>query len=203
MRKIQNIALAALALAVSACSTAPTAVSRNEPAALPLVARANPVDFSIKDVRISVPKTLIISEENIYYPTADIVWHGEAYGNRYDQVGAIFNAAMKHGVRDMKGHQKVYLDVEVTRFHSLTKRARYTVGGVHSIKFVYSLRDAKTNALIGKPRLVSADLKAFGGNRALKAEHKGLTQKVRIMSHLASLIKTEINATQERLSQTN
>ncbi len=191
MKPIKIVILAALVLGLSACAQS-SQVSRNEPLGTQLVGPAAAVTFNVQDVRISVPDSLSVSEANVYYPTADIVWREDVYGERHQQVQAIFQEGMDRGVKNLTGSRAIFLDIEVARFHSLTERARYTVGGVHSIKFKLTLRDVQTGAVIGKPRLVNADLKAYGGKRAVAAEHRGLTQKVRILAHLASLIQREV-----------
>ena len=127
------------AIGLSACASAP--VTRDLPpgAALDAVPASvslnalGPVD--VVAINVSVPETLLVSEKNSYYPGGDIVWHGDPVGNRRDQVKAIFEAAMANGTSDMTGDRKVMLDIVVTRFHSLTPKARYTVGGVHAIQF--------------------------------------------------------------------
>lgn len=205
MKPMKSIILAAMMLTVTACSQS-SQVSRNEPMSTTLLAQTTQnagVTFKVEDVRVSVPNSLVVSEKNIYYPTADIVWRGDPYGDRYEQVEAIFTAGMKHGAANLNGNRAVYVDIEVLRFHSLTERARYTVGGVHSIKFNMALRDVQTGALIGAPRLIKADLKAFGGRKAVEAEHKGLTQKIRIMSHLASVIQNEVAGVQTGVTVSN
>lgn len=148
--------------------------------------------YSVKEVRVSVPETLVVSEDSVYYRTADIVWRGEPYGDRHQQVGEIFKDGMTRALRALNGPREIYVDVEVTRFHALTNKARYTVGGVHSIKFILTLRDVETDLVIGEPRLIKADLIALGGARALAAEQRGLSQKRRINSHLAGVIQREV-----------
>ncbi len=191
MKPMKSIILAAMVLGVSACSQN-SQVSRNDPLNAPLVGAVPAVTFNVQDVRISVPASLSVSEANIYYPSADIVWRGDVFGERHQQVQTIFQDAMDRGVKDLNGSRAVIVNIEVQRFHSLTERARYTVGGMHSIKFTMSLRDVQTGAIIGKTRLVNADLKAFGGKKAVAAEHRGLTQKVRISDHLADVIRNEL-----------
>jgi len=206
MKPIKIILIAALVFGLSACAKTST-VSRNESINAPFVSTKSvetviaATTFSVRDVRVSVPDTLSVSEANIYFPSADIVWRGDFYGDRHDQVAAIFKEGMTRGVKDMNGAQAIYVDIEVKRFHSLTERARYTVGGIHSIKFILTLRDAKTGAMIADPRLIKADLKAYGGKRAVVAEHRGETQKVRITAHLAGVIKREILAIQDELKR--
>ncbi len=204
MKPIKIILLAALVFGLSACAKN-TSVSRNESINAPFVGTKSvesiiiATTFSVRDVRVFVSDSLSVSEANIYLPSADIVWREDFYGDRHEQVAAIFKAGMMRGVKDMDGAQAIYVDIEVKRFHSLTERARYTVGGIHSIKFILTLRDAKTGALIADPRLIKADLKAYGGKRAVAAEHRGLTQKVRITAHLAKVIKREILAIEDEL----
>lgn len=191
MKPLKLIILAALVFGLSACAEK-NQVSRNEPLSTQLLAQAPATSFKVQDVRISVPDTLSVSEANVYYPTADIVWRGDVYGERHQQVEAIFEEAMTRGLNGLNGSRAIFVDIEVKRFHSLTERARYTVGGVHSISFMMTLRDVQTGAIIGKPQLVNGDLKAYGGKRAVANEHRGLTQKVRILSHLAGLIQLKV-----------
>lgn len=152
-------------------------------------------ELDIQRVNVVVPEDLVVSEANSYYPSGDIVWRGDAPGNRYAQVQAIFEDALTRGTAEMKSGTPVVLDVQVTRFHALTEKTRYTIGGVHSIRFGLALRDAETGALLSEPRMVKADLKGFGGQQAIDAERRGQTQKVRITDHLARLIQAELAQT--------
>lgn len=47
---------------------------------------------------------------------------------------------------------------------------------------------------LGEPMFIKADLEAFGGQKAIRAEAQGLTQKVRITSHLAHVIQTQLTS---------
>ena len=125
----------AMGLAVSGCSTVETA-TRNVPlenqVATETIAPA-PISFNVQDIRVSVPETLKVSEANRYYPSGDIVWREDPLGDRHAQVKAIFEAAMREGVGQLpQGTVPVILDIEVTRFHAVTEKARYTIGGVHA-----------------------------------------------------------------------
>jgi len=46
------------------------------------------------------------------------------------------------------------------------------------------VRDAATGAIVHEDPHVALNIKAFGGNKALEAERRGLTQKVRIEGYL-------------------
>jgi hypothetical protein len=55
------------------------------------------------------------------------------------------------------------------------------------------IRDFATGQIIGEPRLIKADLDAFGGKDALRADARGQTQKVRVTNHLAEVIRQELS----------
>ena len=149
--------------------------------------------YDVEDIRISVPSKLKVSEANVFYPVADIVWRGEPAGNRHAQVMSIFKEAMDRGTYTMNTGRKVLVDVEVTRFHSVTEKTRYTVGGTHSMRFTLTVRDAATGAVIDGPRLVAADAKAAGGAQAVAEEQMGRTQRVVVVERLASAIRAELS----------
>lgn len=175
---------------LAACGSVETA-TRNAPLETPVFSPLSPT-YSVSELHISVPQTLNVSEANLFFPVADIVWRGDVAGDRYQQVQSIFESGMGRGVTGLNGTSEVVVDIEVMRFHSLTEKARYTIGGVHSIKFKMSVYDAQTGSLMGAPRVVKADLDGFGGSRAIAAEQDGITQKVRIEQHLAQVIRSEL-----------
>jgi len=76
-----------------------------------------------------VPETLKVSEQNSYFPGGDIVWRGDAAGNRHEQAKAVFDRALTQGTETLEGIVNVGLDVRVERFHALTQKARHTTGG--------------------------------------------------------------------------
>ena len=183
------------ALGLSACASVDTA-SRNAPIDAPLsgIEAAAPLSSPVKvvAVTVNVPETLKVSEANRYYPSGDIVWREDPIGDRHAQVAAIVQGAMEQGVAGFEGSQEVFLEVSVSRFHALTEKARYTVGGVHAIQFTYRLVDATSGAPLTEPKFVKADFDALGGNAAVAAEARGVTQKYRITHHLAKVIQDEL-----------
>ncbi|MBW4708717.1 hypothetical protein KX928_13085 [Roseobacter sp. YSTF-M11] len=204
MKSLKLIATLAASAMIAGCTTTDIA-SRNAPYSNPAVDAAvgpkNILDttfeaavpaYNVTGINVIVPESLIVSEANSYYPSGDIVWREDPAGNRHEQVKAIFDTAMARGTADMKDGTPVVLDVQVMRFHALTEKTRYTIGGIHSITFGLSLRSAETGLLLGEPRVIKANLKGFGGERAIAAERQGQTQKVRITDHLAGVILTEL-----------
>jgi len=181
-----NVASRNVAYEAPALSFAETSVAEPTPQLAPLT------DVRVESLTVRVPRALSVSEANSYLPKADIVWRGDAIGDRHAQVAAIFDNAMRRGIEPLAGRIPVALDVKVLRFHALSEKARYTVGGVHNINFELTLRHAETGALLTEPRVVRADLDGFGGQQALQAEARGLTQKVRITNHLAEVIRQEL-----------
>jgi hypothetical protein len=193
MKTLKLIVMLVLGAMVSACAAVDTATrnARFEPQQ-PEFVQTLPT-MRVTEINVLVPQTLKVSERNSYYPGGDIVWRGDAIGNRHQQVKAVFDTALSQGTAQMDGIVPVRLDIRVDRFHALTEKARYTIGGVHSIVFVLQIRDLSTGLALGEPRLVKADLDAFGGQQALRAEARGQTQKVRITNHLAEVICQELS----------
>lgn len=165
-----------------------------EPSAPDLaVAEVRRPAYTVRDIVVRVPETLRVSEANVYYPLADIVWRDDNYGNRHDQVRALAENAFALGTAGFTSGPEVDVDVEFRRFHALTEKARFTVGGVHSIRFLLTVRDAASGILLDGPRLVAADLKASGGTRAIAEDARGYTQTVAITQHLAGVIARELS----------
>lgn len=185
-----------LALALAACAPKPVVV----PADPALAAAGNVVvltvapRYTVTEVRVSVPRTLRVSEANSFHPRADNVWRGEPAGDRYAQVAAIFNAAAASATANMVAGPEVIVELTVTRFHALTEKTRYTVGGVHSVRFDLTLRDAATGRVIDGPRPVDADVKASGGAQAIAEDQAGRTQRVVIEERLIQVITRELTA---------
>lgn len=144
---------------------------------------------------VEVPDSLVVSEANSYKPVADIVWRGDPFGDRRAQIKVIFENAMAQGVSQLQGNLPVVVHIEVRKFHALTERTRYSIGGTHAIDFLLSITNGRTGEEIVPAYLVSTDLRAFGGEEALAAERIGQTQKVRITTHLAALIRQELTGT--------
>jgi hypothetical protein len=149
--------------------------------------------YDVQQINISVPQTLRVSEANTFHPNADIVWRGEPLGDRYAQVKAIFETAAAAGTSTMHSGPKVAVDIEVTYFHCLTEKTRYTVGGVHSMKYMLTVRDLETGAILQGPRLVVADVKGAGGQKAIEEEEAGRTQKVVVTDRLIQSIREELS----------
>lgn len=186
-----------LASAVGACvSPEPASRANTEPTALAIPGGMQPAiaapQYAVQSITVRVPETLKVSEANLYYPIADIVWRGDPRGDRYAQVTSIFDAAIGQATTAMTTGIPVLVDIEVTRFHAQTEKARYSVGGTFSLRFLLTVRDARTGAIIDGPREVNADTPAAGGERALAEEAQGLTAKVVVTARLAEVIAAEL-----------
>jgi len=180
-----------LALALTACGPGDMA-SRNSQIA-PENMNAAPAEGSIKAAipslklvgyDVSVPRSLRVSEANRYYPGSDIVW----------RVAAMFETALDRAEPLLDGDTPVRARIVVKRFHSVTEKTRYTIGGVHNIIFDLTIIDPATGAILVPTREVRADLEAFGGARAINAEHNGITQKYRVTNHLTRVFQVEMTA---------
>lgn len=208
MKVLKSIAALAFAAGLTACGTVPdinlakppfeqvVSQSANGSASLLPVGLStewpNPFSLRVSDVRVVVPDHLKISEANLYYPIADIVWRGDPRGDRRAQIRSMFQTGFVHGTKRFQGNRPVVLDVEITRFHSLSEKARYTIGGVHNIEFFLTVRDARTGEPVYPRRHIEKELVAYGGAEAMAAEGRGETQKVRVISYLAHVIDQEM-----------
>lgn len=148
--------------------------------------------IDVVDTKIIVSRSLQVSEANSYYPVGDIVWRGDAFGDRHAQIEAILGESMALAQSGHSGSVPAVVEIELRRFHSITEKTRFSVGGVHSIRFNLTLRDPKTGAALAPTREIRADLREYGGDRAMQAERQGLTQKLRVTRHLANVLRAEL-----------
>ena len=191
-----GLALGLLAL-TSAC--APTGVASrldSDVTTLSTATEGRPVAavYDVQRVDIVVPRNLRVSEANKYYPVADIVWRGEPRGDRFTQVEAIWREAADRVTAGMGQGVPVVVTVEVTRFHCLTEKTRYSVGGTHSLHFLLTVTNAATGEVIDGPRRVVADVKAAGGQKAIEEEARGLTQRGVVVNRLSEVLQRELAA---------
>ncbi|NNK77185.1 MAG: hypothetical protein HKP40_00595 [Litoreibacter sp.] len=187
-------ALSAVLTALAACSFVEQPTSDGPPVAkfVPVYVGTAAADWTVSSVRIDVPAELTVSEADRYYPLSDIVWRGDPPGDRRQQVATLMQEAVIDGLVHLRGGQDVYMELAVTRFHSVTERARAAIGGVHNIEFNLSVFDAETGLQIVGPLPMDASLNAFGGADAIKADQRGETQKVRIRRHLTEFMRIEL-----------
>lgn len=204
--KMTSISALVLALGLSACAQTTSMSTQNQVSSDVSQASRLPqapgshgpmmlqAEYDVQAVNVSVPHTLKVSEANTFHPSADIVWRGDLPGDRYAQVKAIFDEAAARSTATMHTGAPVVVDLEVVRFHCLTEKTRYTVGGTHSLHFMMTVRDAATGAILQGPRLIVADVKGAGGNRAVAEERAGRTQKVVVTERLVEVIRRELSA---------
>lgn len=154
------------------------------------VAAQQSASWRLGSVTVNVPDSLTVSEANTYAPDADIVWRGEPRGDRYEQVRGIIAEAAQRGASGLPGRRAVNVHLQVTQFHALTERTRYTLSssGVHNIDFIIRVTDARSGEVLAGPEAVQADLVGYVGNEALAAEARGETQRVRIIDHVSRTI---------------
>ena len=201
---MKRIAVLGLALALSACVSSEPASRGLSNDALTLASRGTgsvpeagervvaPL-YTITDIRIDVPRSLLVSEANVFYPIADIVWRGDPIGDRYAQLQAIFEDAARQATAGMNGPRQAILSVKLERFHGVTEKTRYSIGGTHDMLFELTVLDAATGAVIDGPREVRADVKAAGGQAAIAEEQAGRTQKVVVTERLVQAFRAELS----------
>lgn len=150
--------------------------------------------WRLSSVSVSVPDTLTVSDANTYAPDADIVWHGEDFGDRRAQVRAILKEGLTRGARGLKGRRPVILSARLVQFHAVTPIALDKApAAVHNIKYELQVFDARTGKPLTAPQRIAADLEAHVGTAAVLAAIEGNTQRVRIVRHLASVTAGWLN----------
>lgn len=193
----------ALALGASGCTTETTSRGVSDPASLALPPASAPASqaaqaarpaagFAIRAVEVEVPRSLRVSEANMLVPLADIVWREDPRGDRHAQVDTLMTAAAREATQDMRRGTPAVLSLTMRRFHALTERARYTIGGNFAIQFEMRLSDPKTGALLAPPRPVVLDIPAAGGQRAIDEEARGLTQRVVITAGVVKGLRDQL-----------
>ncbi len=145
--------------------------------------------YEVMQVNVTVPEALRVSEANVFYPVADIVWRGQPVGDRHAQVRTLVQNAAAGATAPMRKGPQVVVDIEIVRFHSVTEKTRYTVGGTHDMVYMLTVRDAVSGAVLDGPRKVVADVKAAGGSRAVAEEQMGRTQTVVVTERLVQSLR--------------
>lgn len=148
--------------------------------------------YDLRGLNFAAQSDLTVSEQESFYPTADIVWRGDPKGPRIAQIGQMFETAAARNRPVLNGNVPIVVDVTLVRFHGVTNRTRYTVGGNYNVVFDMTVRDANTGAVIEPTRRVAGDLDAPGGETAVRLEESGQTQKVRVTDFLTSLLRAQL-----------
>jgi hypothetical protein len=146
--------------------------------------------WRLAEVRIDVPRSLVVSEAKTLLPTADIVWREDPLGDRYEQVGKIMQAAVVRGAQGLRGSRPVVISITVTRFHALTFEAELSNSdwGVHNVDFIAQVTDARSGEVLVPATKIRAETPAFSGERMREARRRGVTQKSMISNHVAATV---------------
>lgn len=147
--------------------------------------------WHVHSVRVAVPDTLTVSDANTYAPNADIVWHGEATGDRRAQVSEILREGLQSGSQRLDGPRGVDIRVELEHFHAVTPAAvARAPAAVHNIAYIIQVYDDETGEPLTEPERIQADLEAYVGAAAVTAALNGQPQRVRIVDHIANVTRS-------------
>lgn len=204
MKLFNKAILLVATMALGACAGLDV-VTKNELPDTPLLtamkgpgeATAGPRSYRVTGVDVVVPRSLTTTEVDSLKPRVDIVWHGELYGDRYEQVDRLVTAALKKGTAGLNGKRPVKIEAVLTRFHAQTHMVRRTFGGEHEVWMALAVRDARTGKLIEPARLVGFDIAAASGAQALAEDIAGRSQAVVITEALVAMIQNELTGTRE------
>jgi hypothetical protein len=186
--KLKDVAMMKRLLAIVLLISAFTACVGPGSEPRPVMARS----YALQSLNFTVSPGLVVSEENGYYPQADIVWRGDRPGPRATQIGAMFETAAVRNTSVIRGDRPITVDVQLIRFHGVTEKTRGSVGGVYNIIFMMTVRDARTGAVIEPARRIEANLKAPGGSQAQALERAGRTEKVEVVSFLTATLRNQL-----------
>ena len=141
--------------------------------------------WTVGQVIATVPEFLTVSNDNSLAPNADIVWHGEPFGDRKEQVAAILKEAVTNAVAPLSGPRAVAISIQVLHFHGVTPvSTNRAPGAVHNIRFRIVAYDARSIEPLTPIEVIDADLEANVGASAVTAALEGQTERVRIVDHL-------------------
>lgn len=144
--------------------------------------------WKLRSVQVTTPAHLTVSNDNTFAPNADIVWHGEPFGNRRAQVAQILKEGIERGGAGLPGDRDVAIVAQVLHFHSVTPASvARAPGAVHNIGYRTQVFDARTSEPLTEIQYIEADLEAFVGDAAIVAEIQGQGQRVRIVDHIAKV----------------
>lgn len=145
--------------------------------------------WRVSAIAVTVPRTLSVSEAEVFVPQADIVWREDPAGDRYAQVETILRDAVARGAAGLKGARPVRLEITVTRFHAMTFTAETRApAGVHDVEFDITARDARSGEVLAGPQHIEASFPAMTGPAMARARLAGQTQKSQISAHVARTI---------------
>ena len=146
--------------------------------------------WTVRQVISTVPDSLTISNDNTYAPNADIVWHGDPYGDRREQVAAILKEAVTAASTPLRGPRGVAISTQLLHFHGVTPIATNRApGAVHNIAFRIQVFDARTREPLTGAALIDGDLEANVGATAVTAAVAGETERKRIVEHLTRVVQ--------------
>ncbi|MFO8126546.1 DUF6778 family protein [Yoonia sp.] len=148
--------------------------------------------YALRGFSFAALEGLSVSESETFYPDADIVWRGDPMGPRIPQIAAMFQEAAARTRPVVDDAVPVDVDVTLVRFHGVTNRTRYTVGGVYNVVFDLTIHRAGFDEVIEPARRVVDNLDAPGGERAGLLEQSGQTQKVRVTDFLTTLLRAQL-----------
>lgn len=184
----RTLLLAGLAALLAGCGTSDFKVD------YPQVPAELSRNWRVSDVRVRVPESLTVSEEDTLIPKADIVWHGDAAGDRKAQAADIVRQGVLAGTNGLRGSQRVTMDVTLHRFHALTPRAYRvspTWAGVNNIIYDVTVRDGSGAVILG-PERIEADMPAVvakGNPPAEAQEVPGGQTRRSLIAHVANVTR--------------
>ncbi len=152
--------------------------------------RAVTSNWRVSQVNVSVPETLTVSDENVYFPRADIVWHGDPPGDRRAQAQKIVRDSARTATAPMRGGRPVAMNLTVREFHGISPiTLAKAPSAVYNMAFDAQIVDARTGVALTPPTQIHADVPALVGEAGIAAAQFGPTQKEQVTGHLVAVFQ--------------
>lgn len=194
MQLIKAACACLLAAFVAGCTMSDD-VTRNATVQLPLANVSESDQFlptyTVKDVRISVPLNLSVSEANSIKPRADIVWRGDLGFDRHEQLRVLFEEAAAEGAELMQGEVDVIVDLTITKFHGMTQHSRYAYKGDYDIHYTYVVREVGTERVIEGPTEIEVSLVSTP-EASIFMDASGYTERQYVKDYLIPLLTSTL-----------
>lgn len=121
---VKYVAGLALALTVTACASTQNVTKSSVISSTPQRIEITEPAYKVHKLSVTVSDELTVSEANLFFPIADIVWREDVLGNRKQQVQSILVDAIASGVSKVETGRPVTMEVNLHKFHSLSEKAR-------------------------------------------------------------------------------
>lgn len=146
--------------------------------------------WRVSQINVTVPDRLTVSNQNTFYPNADIVWHGDPPGDRRAQVQKIVQDAARTATSGLRGGTPVVMNLTLEQFHGVSPiTLAQAPEAVYNMQFTGQIVDARSGAALTAPTYIFADAPALVGEAGVYAAQFGPSQTEQVTDHLVATFR--------------